>query len=292
MQDNKQKDRLPSNRAPDKVNYGYMKLWQPVSRIPGMQNLANATMKAAKRLLINLQSLAPGERVTYSMMGLITNKNCDFMKDSAFVEGFAAGMQQQYVPDFGGWNIHVNQWAAWHGTSLEGDFVECGVNRGILAMSNIVYTKFGLLADKKYYLFDTYCGLDESLSTGEEYQSTQGVYSECYDFVVESFRKYPNVVIVKGSVPGTLSTVDIKKVAYLSIDMNCVAPELAALEYFWPKLEVSAIAVLDDYGWPGHEKQKEAADSFASSVGTKVLSLPTGQGILIKPGNSAPVRSY
>jgi hypothetical protein len=66
--------------------------------------------------------------------------------------------------------------------------------------------------------------------------------------------------------------------------MNCVQPEVSALEYFWPRLEASAIVVLDDYGWPGHENQKDAADNFASSVGTKVLSLPTGQGILIKPG--------
>jgi hypothetical protein len=186
MQDNKHKEDLPSNPVPEKVNYGYLRLWRPISRLPGMQATANAFMKTAKKLLINLHSLSPGERITYSMMGLITNKNCDFMRDRRFVEGFSAGMKQQYVPEFGGWNIHVNQWAAFHALQLKGDFVECGVNRGILAMSNMVYLDFQTLKDRKYYLFDTFCGLDEKLSTNDEYTATKDIYPNCYDFVVRN----------------------------------------------------------------------------------------------------------
>lgn len=44
-----------------------------------------------------------------------------------------------------------------------------------------------------------------------------------------------------------------------------------------------AIVVLDDYGWSGHEEQKHAFDSFARSRGVEVLSLPTGQGLILKP---------
>jgi O-methyltransferase len=284
MKYSKGTENLPSNPVPEKVNYGYQRVWRPISRLPGMQAMANACMRTAKKLLINLQSLAPGERVTYSMMGMTTNKNCDFMRDERFIEGFSAGMGQQYIEDFGGWNIHINQWAAFHALQLKGDFVECGVNRGILAMSNMVFINFQTLKDRKYYLFDTFCGLDEKLSTAEEYAIAKDVYPDCHEFVVESFKKYPNAVIVKGTVPASLTQVDIERVAYLSIDMNCAIPEVAALEYFWPKLEPSAIVLLDDYGWPGHENQKEAADNFALSVGTKVLSLPTGQGLILKPG--------
>jgi hypothetical protein len=131
---------------------------------------------------------------------------------------------------------------------------------------------------------DTFCGLDEEFCTKDEYLRFKDTYSDCYQFVVDSFKEYPNVVIVKGPVPKTLSQVNIEKVAYLSIDMNCALPELEALKYFWPRLEPGAIVVLDDYGWPTFENQKAVADDFASSVGTKILSLPTGQGILIKPG--------
>ena len=72
-------------------------------------------------------------------------------------------------------------------------------------------------------------------------------------------------------------------VASLSIDMNCAGPEEEALRHFWPKLESGGIVVLDDYGFSGHESQKHTADRFAASVGVKILSVPTGQGLLLKP---------
>jgi hypothetical protein len=91
------------------------------------------------------------------------------------------------------------------------------------------------------------------------------------------------VHIVRGPVPDTLPSANISNVAYLSIDMNCTQPEIDALEYFWPLLVSGGLVVLDDYGFPGHEAQKAGADKVAKSVGVKVLTLPTGQGLLLKP---------
>lgn len=220
---------------------------------------------------------------TYSYDGLITNKNCDFMKDSKFIEAYTKGRMQWDIPGLYYWTFHVIQWAAFHAKQLEGDFVECGVNRGIQAMSGMTYINFKSLKNRKYYLFDTFCGLDKELSSEVEYLRYINAYPDCYEFVVDSFKEYPNVVIVKGSVPKTLPQVDIRKVAYLHIDMNCVLPEVEALKFFWPKLETGGIVILDDNGWPGHENQKRAMDNFVLSVGVKVLSLPTGQGMIIKP---------
>lgn len=64
--------------------------------------------------------------------------------------------------------------------------------------------------------------------------------------------------------------------------MNCAEPEIAAIEFFWPKLETGAIVVLDDYGLNGHINQKIAMDEFARSKGIKILTLPTGQGLIVK----------
>ena len=79
---------------------------------------------------------------------------------------------------------------------------------------------------------------------------------------------------------GTLS--EIRNVAYLSIDMNCVLPEIAAAEYFWPKMSHGAIIVLDDYGHTGFDKQRLAFDKFAKEKRVPILFSPTGQGIIIK----------
>lgn len=160
---------------------------------------------------------------------------------------------------------------------------ECGTYRGMHAMSTMTYIDFHELKDRKYYLFDTFSGLDKEYSSEKEYLAYKAAYPDCYKFVVNSFKEYSNVVLVRGSVPQTLTQVDIRKVAYLHIDMNCVLPEVEALKHFWPKLDVGAIVILDDYGWPGHENQKTAMDDFALAVGVKVLSLPTGQGMIIKP---------
>jgi len=74
----------------------------------------------------------------------------------------------------------------------------------------------------------------------------------------------------------------IDKVAFLSIDMNCMEPEIEAINYFWPKLVPGAIVILDDYEWPQHEEQRNAFKQFAKENNTQILPLPTGQGLLIK----------
>ena len=65
--------------------------------------------------------------------------------------------------------------------------------------------------------------------------------------------------------------------------MNCTVPEVAALRYFWPKLSPGAIVVLDDYAWVPHHLQKKGIDEFMAETGVAVLSMPTGQGLIVKP---------
>ncbi len=84
-------------------------------------------------------------------------------------------------------------------------------------------------------------------------------------------------------MPEILEQVNTDKVAYLSIDMNCAEPEIAAAEFFWDKLAPSTPVLLDDYGWAKHIEQKRAFDQFAIRKGIEILSLPTGQGLFFKP---------
>jgi hypothetical protein len=44
------------------------------------------------------------------------------------------------------------------------------------------------------------------------------------------------------------------------------------------------VIILDDYGYANsHNDQKIAHDEFANSKGVQILTLPTCQGLLIKP---------
>jgi O-methyltransferase len=219
---------------------------------------------------------------TYREDGLCTTHNCDYLKTKSFQSAYAAALRLQPGVDIR-WRAHVTQWAGSHAARLSGDFVECGVNRGFLSMSVMTYIDFNRLPDRKFYLFDTYSGLVDDQVTAEDKAAFRNYYENTYECVVDSFREFTNAVIVKGVVPESLKTVRIDQVAYLSIDMNCTQPELAALEYFWPKMVSGGVIVLDDYGFSGHEAQKKAADGFAAKMGACILSVPTGQGLLIKP---------
>ena len=57
-----------------------------------------------------------------------------------------------------------------------------------------------------------------------------------YEQVKNTFSGFSNVEIIKGAIPDTLSEVKTEKVSFLSIDMNAVKPEVAALNYFWDKM--------------------------------------------------------
>ena len=83
-------------------------------------------------------------------------------------------------------------------------------------------------------------------------------------------------------MPETLDGASIDLVAFLSIDMNCVVPEIAAVNLFWPKMACGGIVLLDDYGFPGHAEQKRAFDRFAAENDVSILALPTGQGVIVR----------
>lgn len=241
---------------------------QFVSRIPGAAKLYDR--------------LRLGFAATYREDGLVTTHNCDFTTDPKFQAAYSSGEQQQSMDGIR-WRAHVALWAADHARHLEGDYVECGVYRGFLSKAIMTYLSFENMTDRQFYLFDTYDGLVAEMVSEEDTAAHRQDYEDCYEFVKKSFAEYSNVNIIRGPVPDTLSSANISKVAYLSIDMNCTQPEVDALEFFWPLLSSGAVVVLDDYGFPGHEAQKDGADKFAESAGVKVLALPTGQGLIVKP---------
>jgi O-methyltransferase len=233
--------------------------------------------------------LIPKQGLTYAQDLLFTYHNADFMKDPLFIETYnlvkeidAGHLLKDYDIQ---WRIHVLCWAASHAKNLEGDFVDCGVSTGLFARGVIHYVDFPKL-NKKYYLLDTFCGMDPRYSSPYEMQRNEiigyGKRKGVYEKVKETFAGF-NVEIIKGAIPDTLSQVKTEKVCYLSIDMNCVLPEIAALEFFWDKMVGGGVIILDDYGYPGCIEQKIAHDAFAKSKNVQVLSLPTCQGMIIKP---------
>jgi O-methyltransferase len=234
-------------------------------------------------------------RPTYDRVGLITDASCGFMHDSRFIKSRNTAIKEgeAFVWRENDWRVYVAAWAGEHGSKLDGDFVECGVEYGMLSRTIMEYINFKS-SSKKFYLIDTYNGLDERYLTPSELageragklageRAGEPHYPDIYQIVKKAFAPFPNAIVVRGAVPEVLEKIKVEKVAYLSIDMNCIAPEVSAAEYFWDKMVPGAIMLLDDYGNRGREAQRDAFDQWAKEKDVSVFSLPTGQGLIIKP---------
>ena len=144
---------------------------------------------------------------------------------------------------------------------LPGDFVECGVDTGMMSLAICDWLDFNRL-DKDFWLFDTFAGIPDAQMTGRNATaSAAGTTAKRTRSVSRrrsaNFAPWPRCRLVRGMVPDTLDEFPPdRRVAYLSIDMNIVLPEIAAIEFFWDRLVPGAMVLLDDYGWSTHTAQK------------------------------------
>lgn len=221
----------------------------------------------------------------FSEDGAASIADANWLEDPRFVDAYQAGKAISVWGHDIRWRAYVLMNCAKRATQIEGDFVECGVDRGGTATCVINYVGRESFADRKFYLFDTFQGLVADQLTEEEKSATkveEGRYPQILEQVRKNFAPYDFTQIVPGPVPDTLGHFEGEKVAYLHIDMNVAYPECSALEYFWPILSAGAPVIFDDYGFPHHKPQREALDQLAKKFGTTILMLPTCQGLMWK----------
>jgi len=228
------------------------------------------------------------DEAVYDQDGLRSVHNHDFMRDPQFREAYERGVIANQRDFRWHWRAHIGLWVAYSASKLRGDFVECGVNKGFLSSSIMAYLDWDSLG-KTFYLMDTFYGLDERYISEEERaanildKNERGKYTNNPEAVRDNFSQWKNVEMIVGAIPETLDAVKTENVAFLHIDMNCTPPEVAAFNYFWNRLVPGAFVLLDDYAYRGHKSQKVALDAAAASKNLQIVSLPTGQGLLIKP---------
>lgn len=222
----------------------------------------------------------------YEADGLASIHDHTFLDDPRFRAAYDRGVAA--AGDYGWhWRVHIGLWAAETAARLDGDFVECGVNRGFLSSAIMKHLDWDSLG-KMFYLLDTFEGIDPEQSADElerlrnAKHIDEGFYVTDLKAVEKNFAEWKNVRIVKGPVPDTLSEISSEIIAFLHIDMNHAAPEVAALRTLWPRIAKAGIILLDDYAYFGYRPQKEAMDALGEELGFSVASLPTGQGLIIR----------
>lgn len=238
-------------------------------------------MEAVKTLLRLLY-----RKPQYFEDGMISIHTCDFRNKPDFKRAKQVAMGKTGVHFNADWNLHTMLWAAKRCSELEGDFVECGVDRGYTMRACAEYVGWNHLK-KKMYLVDTFEGFPKDLGTEEErkgnchfemHQEYQGTYDE----VKRAFNDCSNIEVVKGRIPEVLNDVETNLVAFLSIDLNSAVSEIASIDYFWPKMVKGGIVVLDDYAQSSNYRvQRRAWDLWAVKNGVQILTLATGQGMIV-----------
>jgi len=228
--------------------------------------------------------------LTYNFDGVATFHVAEFLKDERFKRAWVAGVSTEHQPpEFENyWGIYIHCWAAQHALRLPGDFVDCGVHTGISARAAADYVAFESVHDKTWFLVDTYAGAPIEQFTAEELQLGAAERAKRYaldtfGIVQRSFARYSNVRLVKGAIPESLSQVTCEKIAYLSIDLGSAYAETSVARVLWKRMVRSAIAILDGYASESRRTPLKAAwDELAAEMGFSIVTVPTGQGLLIK----------
>ncbi|WP_218171792.1 TylF/MycF/NovP-related O-methyltransferase [Pseudomonas gingeri] len=280
---------LPVDFSPEK----YLELHDDV-RVSGMDPVQHFLHYGKKegRAYKGSRALYAKANGNYSYDGLLSIHNHDFMVDDRFMAAYGRGVAAAGTDYKWYWRVYMGLWAARSAAKYVGDFVECGVNYGFLS-SAIMYDLDWNNTDRMFYLLDTFSGIDERFLSEEERTGgvakksselvESGVYTSNLDAVKKNFSDWHNTKIIPGSIPETLSAIDSTKIAFLHIDLNSTIPEVAAIEFLWDRLVSGAFILLDDYAYYGYQPQKEGMDKWAAKMDLSIASLPTGQGLLIKP---------
>ena len=232
----------------------------------------------------------------YCEDALITTHNHEFVEDPAFQKAYARGVKATGGVDYHNrWRLYLALWLARTAAKLEGDFVECGVNYGFTAsaiMEDLSWNNLG----KTFWLIDSFSGADEGQLTEQEKNNTtlvrhssaraSGFYNSDPDHCRRNFSEWKDARVEQGWIPQCLGVVTSSKIAFLHIDLNSFAPEIAAFRYFSARLTPGAVVLLDDYGYAGGGETFREWKRVSGELRLDILSLPTGQGLIwIPPSN-------
>lgn len=228
----------------------------------------------------------PETKVPFSEDGLTTYKNVSVFSDPRFERAYESAVLAAGW-DYGiRWRTHVMLWASEQALKVPGDFVELGTGRGWMFSAICDFVDIDD-TEKKVFLFDRYSSEEidpvSGLTMGRMSSKYSKYYAESLDETAKNFSQYSSVTLMPGSLPQSLSALPTTQLLSLvHLDLNAEKPEIESLAILWPQISSGGLVVLDDYAWPAHANQYAAHNKLAHELGVSILTLPTGQGLIIK----------
>lgn len=207
---------------------------------------------------------------------LTWGRNLSALDDTPFMEAWRTNIESPSDETIL-WRRYILACAAFHAVQLDGDFVECGAYTGVGVKTVMDYLG-GPTFPKTFWAYDVF---DHDPSMLNPAMPAHG--PPLHEHVVRKFEAYPQVRVVRGTIPTSFADACPERIAYLHIDLNQATAEIAALDHLFERLVPGAMLVLDDYEWGGtYRPQKLAEDVWFDARGYRVMPLPTGQGLVFK----------
>jgi hypothetical protein len=226
----------------------------------------------------------------YAEDGLITNHLPVFLEDCKFMESYKKGVATGALEHHRGqitWRAYLNVKLAQRALSIPGDFVECGVGKGLYSKTICEYLNFNLIP-RKFYLFDTFRGIPiEKLDKSEVETALRfnanAYLGDYFDQASETFYMFENVKLVKGSLPEMLDGISFDDgIAYLQIDMNNADAEIKTLQKLLPFINSGGVIIFDDFAYgPEFAVSRRLISKYSDEYGLQIITMPTGQGVIL-----------
>jgi O-methyltransferase len=244
---------------------------------------ANPTSRTGA-LIDVVDALEPFRDTAYVADGLATwMKILPFFEDPRFMVLSDLHQTLLPIPNWH-WNLQTVLWAARQVATTPGDFVELGVFRGHTTLFVADYLEFADMP-RTWRLYDTFEGIPEDQLDPEWAAKNKKAYEGTFSFeeVRDRFAGFPNIRVIQGRVPEVLHEDLPEQVAFLHMDLNNSAAEIAALDLLFDRIPSGGVIVFDDYCWEVSRAQHDAEKAWFAARGLHVLPLPTGQGVFVKP---------
>lgn len=179
--------------------------------------------------------------------------------------------------------------------ALPGARAECGTYRGATALllAHAWRSRDAAFKGDDLYLIDSFIGTSESCEHDliPVRDNTGATRREAFFPVAKAdippelvrgfFGEFPHVRICAGWIPQVFATLPDRDWAFVHLDVTLYEPTLAALEYFYPRLNTGGVIICDGSIFcPG---AKKAWDEFCAKHDLRFVVLGNRESILIKP---------
>lgn len=158
----------------------------------------------------------------------------------------------------------------------EGAIAEVGVYQGVSLKAIAEQFNDG----RPIYGFDTFCGIPEHHWNEDEVMIPGTFDDTSRDAVLESLKGVPNLHLVEGIFPDTI-TDEHRNQTYALVHLDCdyYVPTRAAIEFFWPRMAEGGVIVFHDYHW----HLCRGVDTAIEQFGLEVVQIGPHQCYARKP---------